>query len=98
MRHQIKSELSIFLGVNLIAPLFYGQAIAPSLDAWRFGGALIVFAIFQILNIWRMRRQSKLRRAYVVIIALNSVALILVGYVAFLSSIPALFSILSSLR
>lgn len=57
-----------------------------------------MFIALQALNIVRLRSQTNLSAAYITNSVLNLIALIAIGHVAFLTSIPTLIGLATSLR
>lgn len=97
MKKRVYPEAVIFLAINLIAPAAYGFILTTAPRVIAFYASILVFALLQALNFQRVRNGNNLMRYYLPIIALNTITLIAIGNIAFLSSLPVIWGMLTSL-
>ena len=89
-------EFFIFLVINLIIPILYELVLSVAPVRIAFFASLLVFVLLQSLNLLRIRKGARLKRSYFAITFLNCMTLIAIGNVAFLSSIPDIWHIITS--
>ncbi len=98
MKNKFSFEGLIFLAINLAAPILYGLMFWAIPREIALYVSVFVFVLLQALNVLRIFTGNYLSKCYIGIIFLNAITLIAVGNIAFLSSIPAFWGVLTSLQ
>lgn len=97
MKTSVFHEGVVFLAINFFAPIAYGLIFTAVPREIVFYVSILVFVLFQVLNFLRIRKGKDLKRCYVSIIVLNVMTLVAIGNVAFVSSLPTIWDILTNL-